>query len=423
MVSRIVRESVIVLGGGIAGLSAALDLSQNHAVTVLEAKNRLGGRIHTLRTANAIPIELGAEFVHGRPPDLMRIVRKAALLTHEVPDRHWKDSDGGIIELPDFWEQIAAITERIHKTERDTSFLAILEHSREPRESIELAKGFVEGFHGAAVDKASAKEILLSEESSEEIDGQKSLRVHEGYDMVVRHLESQCRERGVRILTSAEVRSVEWKTKPVTVRVESEEISNLTGDRVVVTLPTGVLRNGRIRFEPELGKKFEAIQEIEAGDVTKMILQFRNRFWREANFGFLHSSDEWFPTWWTDPRGDILTAWAGGPQGKALSKESEDFIQNRAIETASKLFSETVPNIRRLLVSAHTHNWSRDLFSQGAYSFIPVGALDAPKALAEPLGETIFFAGEATDLDHQMGTVHGAISSGRRAARELQACN
>jgi monoamine oxidase len=417
------RKSVVIVGGGVSGLSAALDLAENHVVTLLEVKNKLGGRIHTLRNVEAIPIELGAEFVHGRPPELMEIIKAAALRTHEVPDRHWKDTNAGLVELPDFWEQISTITESIHKKGRDTNFLSILESTRRPRESIELARSFVEGFHGAAVEMASAKEILLSEESSEAIDGQKSLRIHEGYDAVVRHLEGQCRKRGVRIHTSTEIRSIEWKKRPVTVHVKSRDFSNVTGDRVVVTLPIGVLRNGTIRFDPEPGKKVEAIQAIQPGNVTKVIFQFRSRFWAEANFGFLHSSDEWFPTWWTDERGDILTAWAGGPQGKALSENGEDFILERGVETASRLFGETIPNIRKILLSQHTHNWARDPFAQGAYSFIPVGALDAPKALAEPEAETIFFAGEATNIDHQLGTVHGAIASGRRAARQLQACN
>jgi monoamine oxidase len=417
------RESVIVLGGGVAGLSAALDLAATHSVTLLEAKERLGGRILTGRSSNGIPVEMGAEFIHGCEPHLMRLLKAAALQTHEVPDRHWTNSGAGLIELPDFWEQISSVTSEIKKINRDASFLTILQNSRKPRESVQLAKGFVEGFHGATVDKAGAKEIILSEEKAEELDGQKNFRVADGYDLLVRHMENECRKRGVRIYTGCKALTVDWKKRPATIHVDSRELSTMAADRVVITLPVGALRSGTIKFEPAPKEKLEAIHAIEPGSVTKVILHFQSRFWQPADFGFLHTTDDWFPTWWTDQRGEILTAWAGGQQAKDLSGHNSDFVVHRSIETASKLFGETVPLIRKELIGAYHHNWKQDPLTRGAYSFIPVGAVNAPTILARPELEILFFAGEATNLDHQLGTVHGAIQSGRRAARDILNCS
>jgi monoamine oxidase len=415
------RESVIVLGGGVSGLSAAIELAESHSVILIEARERLGGRIFTIRN-NGIPFELGAEFVHGRPPELMRLIRAAQLQTHEVPDRHWKESGRGLVELHDFWDQLSRITSDIQKHGSDTSFLTILERSCQSRESVALAKGFVEGFHGSPVEKASAKEILLSERSSRKIEGHKNLRIDGGYDLLVRFMENECHKRGVQICTATEVVAIDWRSRPAKIHVKSTKLSTMSADRVVVTVPIGVLRRGAIQLDPQPNQKLEAIRAIQPGSVIKLVLQFRSRFWEPSNFGFIHSNDIWFPTWWADQRGDILTAWAGGPEAEALNRQSNDFILHRAVETASKIFGAKVPRIKQILVTAHIHNWCEDVFTRGAYSFVPTGAVDAPRELARPESEAAFFAGEAVDVNHQLGTVHGAIASGRRAAHLIAAC-
>src|SRR5687768_13192150 len=116
------RETVVVVGGGIAGLSAALELSTSCSVIVLEARDRFGGRIYTVRGKTGIPFELGAEFVHGKAPEIWRLIKEARLQTHEVPDRHWKTAPGGLVEVPDFWEQLSLVTDEIKPKQRDRSF-------------------------------------------------------------------------------------------------------------------------------------------------------------------------------------------------------------------------------------------------------------------------------------------------------------
>jgi monoamine oxidase len=415
------RESVVIIGGGVSGLAAALELAESHSVTLLEARHRLGGRIHTLRDSQRV-FELGAEFIHGKPPALRALIKRAGLSTHIVPDRHWKHSHDNLIELPDFWDQLSAVDEdiqmRVKDARKDRSFLSVLEQSRQPRESRELAHAFVEGFHAAPAAEASSRAILKSEESSEEIDGQIAARLDRGYGALVDFLADECHRHGVRIRTHAEVTAIDWKRKPLTVQLRSGD--SISADHCIITLPIGVLRSGEISLHPLSSEKSDAIHSIEAAHVTKVVLQLRTPLWTPPNFGFIHSEDDWFPTWWSDERGDILTAWCGGSRAEELNQQSTDFILHRALETASKIFGEKLPRLRELLIAAHHHNWSTDPFSRCAYSYLPVAAVNAPKLLAKPESEALYFAGEATDLNHQSGTVHAALDSGLRAARQIR---
>ena len=133
---------------------------------------------------------------------------------------------------------------------------------------------------------------------------------------------------------------------------------------------------------------------------------------------FLHVRDAAFPTWWsTLPiHAPILTAWAGGPAAERLA--GQDLVE-RAVESLAGAFGMGSQEMQDLVVRGYAHNWSADPLSQGAYSYLPAGALDAPKVLSEPVEKTLFFAGEATEYDGHYGTVHGAIATGERAAEQI----
>jgi monoamine oxidase len=208
--------------------------------------------------------------------------------------------------------------------------------------------------------------------------------------------------------------------------------------RAVITLPLGVLRApsdapGGVRFDPELKEKQEAINKLAMGAVTKIVMRFRERFLERRVFptqpsgrrlpplGFLHSRDEYFPTWWSSLplRAPILTGWAGGLAAERLAPRGDEFVVGRAPDSLGRLLGLRRERLADLLIAWYTRDWQADPYSRGAYSYIPVGGQDAPRLLAEPIEDTLFFAGEATDLDGQNGTVHGAMASGRRAAGEI----
>ena len=220
------------------------------------------------------------------------------------------------------------------------------------------------------------------------------------------------------------VKNVRWE--PGSVEVEAQTpagIRQFRAGRLLVTLPLGVLKTngvGSVTFSPSLAHKTDPISNLEIGAVVKITLHFRQAFWRE-DFGFLHSADPWLPTWWTGQRPGILTGWAGGPRAELLAQEHSGTILEQALHTLSILFKTEPTRIRELLVSSYYHDWIKDPFSRGAYSYTPVGMMARPRRLAKPIEHTLFFAGEATDSAGDQGTVHGALSSGKRAAKRMLA--
>jgi monoamine oxidase len=167
------------------------------------------------------------------------------------------------------------------------------------------------------------------------------------------------------------------------------------------------------------------------GEVIRVTMRFREQFWESglpaakghdlSKLSFLFSHDSDFPTWWSvyPMHVPLLVGWAAGTRAERLSKLPEHAIVCEALAALARISEEPEQRLGDLLEAAHLHNWQTDPFSRGAYSHIPVNAMDAPERLAAAVEETLFFAGEATDTDGCEGTVHGAIATGERAAREV----
>jgi monoamine oxidase len=223
---------------------------------------------------------------------------------------------------------------------------------------------------------------------------------------------------------------------------------------VIVTLPISLLKKpdsevAAIRFTPELPtEKRAAIEALPMGNVLKINLLFRDRFWEavkrwdenanQVDFrdaAFFHCPGAPLPTWWTQlpMRAPLLVGWTGGPNaerimqaagyGKQTAGQSGDdnsYLINQAIESLARIFNLSRNEIEAQLQASYIHNWSADPFTRGAYAYVPVNGLDDQRILAQPVAEKLFFAGEATSIGH-IGTVHGAIQSGQRAAREILA--
>jgi len=188
---------------------------------------------------------------------------------------------------------------------------------------------------------------------------------------------------------------------------------------------------GAVEFVPALPpRKVEAIKKLEMGRVIRVVLRFRERFWETispakaktlSEMSFLLSHDEWFPTWWTrmPEKLHIITGWAPFRSAERLSGKSRDFVVERSLETLGRLLGLSVQDLARRLEAAYLHDWQTDPFSRGAYSYGKVRADGAQEELGRPVEDTLFFAGEASDVSGNNGTVHGAIASGRRAAAEI----
>jgi len=412
-----VGKSVIIIGGGIAGLGAANELlRQGCTVTVLEAKKRFGGRIHTIREGT-LPVELGAEFIHGKSKALIRAIRAAGLSTHEVPGSN-QLFEKGKLKPVQIWDTVGKIMNRISPRGADCSFQEFIERQKLDERTRQLVKGFVEGFDAARTERISAQALLKAERSAEKMKGDEQARVNEGYSALVKFLEGEIRARGGALVKDAPARRVRWKigaVETVIHRAGTEEM--FPSEAALITLPIGIWKTREMLFEPALPKKQKAADEIQFGNAVKITLVFRKQWWPKANFGFIQAPGEAIPTWWSDPRGLVITGWAGGPKADVLPAQSPARLETLALKILEKIFG--VSSLRKHLIASHSYNWADDPHVRGAYSYIPVGRINLPKVLAAPIKGTLFFAGEATVADAQMGTVFGALESGLRAAKEI----
>ncbi|HEX4262800.1 MAG TPA: NAD(P)/FAD-dependent oxidoreductase [Verrucomicrobiae bacterium] len=410
-------KSVVIIGGGIAGLSAANELLRRGCtVTVLEAKERFGGRIHTIREGT-LPIELGAEFVHGKSKPLLKAIRAAGLSIHEVPASNRLFEKGKLRPIK-IWDKVGEVMNRINPRAPDGSFQEFIDRQKIDARTQRLMLAFVQGFDAAHPERIGVRGLLAAERSAERMEGDAQGRVTEGYSALVEFFENEIRARGGMLVTRALVRRIRWKkgsVESIVHRAGGQEM--FPAEAALVTLPIGIWKAREVLFEPALAKKQEAADNLQFGNVLKVTLVFRKQWWPKADFGFIQAPEERIPTWWSDPRGPVLTGWAGGPKADALLTQSPAQLETLALGILRKIFGAA--SLRKQLVSSHSYNWANDPHIRGAYSYIPVNGLELPKMLGAPIESTLFFAGEATVTDAQMGTVFGALESGLRAAREI----
>jgi len=296
----------------------------------------------------------------------------------------------------------------------------------------------VEGYHAARVDEVSARSLAVdSEAAAREYNRQH--RLPRGYDQVIAWLRDAARRDRVTIRLNAAVTQVRWARRRVEVAYRTLWQARprvLRAGAAVVTLPVGVLKAdpeepGGVRFLPALDAKRRALAAFAEARVQKVVLRFRDAFWEDPSFvrrradgarapQYFHDPDAAFPTWWTSApvASPLMTGWAGGPAAARLVPDATGAPLGAALDAVAGVLGVTRSFAADRLDGVAYHDWSSDPWSRGAYTFLRVGGASAPSALARPLEDTLFFAGEATNGD-ESGTVSGAIASGQRAAREI----
>ncbi|HEX6466855.1 MAG TPA: NAD(P)/FAD-dependent oxidoreductase [Terriglobales bacterium] len=426
---------IAIIGAGIAGLRAAAALATaGLKVVILEARGRIGGRIYTCHDPlSGLPVELGAEFIHGKHPELLSLIENASLSLTEVTGEHRFLFNGKLEQAGDRMQQVQGLLQKMPGTAaRDRSFADFLRECDCDAETKGWAASYVEGFNAADQERISAYALQRQSKAEEEIDGDKSFRLINGYEGLPLALFRSVAQR-IELHRNTVVKRVEWRRNHVELSTRvlaSGHSRTFEAKKCLITVPLGVLQaapstGAGIVFAPEITQIRNAARQLAMGPVLKIVLRFRERFWESRkeldSISFLHSQNEWFPTWWTTfpIHAPLLTGWMGGAKAQKAAATKKSEILDQAIASLSPLLHLGEKELFELLDNWYFHDWQSDPFSLGAYSYVPAGAWEAAQQLSAPAENTLFVAGEAADFSGHWGTVHGALLSGSRAAHAV----
>ena len=417
-------EQVLIIGAGASGLMAANILAENNfKVTVVEARDRTGGRIHTIHSLFSLPIEAGAEFMHGKQAITSSLLEKFGIAT-SVLSGNWYQVRNGQRQEGDFfdkdWERL---TKALKKLKKDTDIGSFLEtHFNKPadRELVEKVRGFVEGYDAADMDRASA--IALRDEWSGN-DEEHQYHIEGGYGRLIQSLEDRLTTLGGSVLLSTTVKEIQWKKGQSTVITTTG--SSFTAPKIIVTVPLGVLQHGGITFTPALPEYFEAFSVMGFGGVIKFFAEFEDAFWTDRvhrtlpDLAFVISDGE-IPTWWTHRphRNPVLTGWLGGPSTQSVECDPA-LLRDKAVRSLAYIFQCKAEELESGIKRWHIENWVKDPLARGAYAYPTIDTESALDVVTRPVDGTIYFAGEGMYRGSAIGTVEAALVSGKDVAEQM----
>jgi monoamine oxidase len=413
------HADVIVLGAGMAGVTAARALAEGGAqVIVVEARDRIGGRVHTLRDFAEAPVEAGAEFIHGSRAATWTAVRTAGLRTQRVPylyswahlgkSTQWLPAQ---LTHPDVWPSFSILWALRHRRGQDTSAASFIETKGYRGRARELARltltahlpGSPEevGIHGLVADG-----VL-------HLEGGLNHRVLDGYDLIPQQVAA-----GLDIRLERRVATLSWGPEGVEVTTQGGE--TFTGRSAISSLPHGVLASGAVTFDPALPEsKVRAIERIATGAVAKVLLRFDERFWPRRMAQLICGTGPvtlyWATSFGTDGP-PVLSAYATGPRAGALSEAGPGKAPDVVLDDLERVFPGARP--RRWVRDVRFVDWLTDASACGGYTYLPPGAVGARAALGTADTGPLLWAGSATAWHPVADTVEAAYLSGLRAARQ-----
>jgi monoamine oxidase len=433
------QYEILVLGAGAAGLAAARMLAEaGKRVAIIEARDRIGGRIFTDRvtvrnSVSPVSIELGAEFIHGFPHVTWDLLKEAYIRTYELDGEQLSFAHGGFQSSGEdplgathvIEEMMAWLATQPRGT--DETFSQYLERARMDGSLRKRATAYVEGFNAADSHVIGVAALAKQQLAENEIRADRLFHVEAGYDAFAKFLSDRFLAAGGTLLLQHPARDIRWSQNAVAISgtdARGHEFE-LHADRAIVTLPLGVLHAGAVVFDPKPQEIFFNAARMAMGPVIRISLLFDAKFWQE-DLSFLFAPDETPSTWWTPmPKSvPLITGWAGGPKAAALAQRIDaradpKALLDESLSVLSRVYGVAARELQARLVSWHTHDWQADPYARGAYSYAPAGALNASRNMTQPVANTLYFAGEHTDTTGHWGTVHGALGSGLRAATQI----
>jgi monoamine oxidase len=437
----------LVLGAGAAGLAAALKLSRaGKRVALIEARDRVGGRIFTQHAAladaaDSVPVELGAEFIHGLPTETWRWVREFGLANYELDGAALRFAEGRLRSVEPRSASYSVLKEMTHwfaaqAPGTDETFERYLSHSvlaREPTVREEVIR-YVEGFNAADHRVIGVAALNCQQQAEDAIEGDRLFHLQGGYEQLPRALLREFEASGGRSFLTTAISQIHWQ--PDAVEMSGIDSSGravvFRARQAIITLPVGVLQAGSVRFEPAPHRALDAARRMAMGSVIRIPLVFRSRFWRSdavlsrmpnladqlRELSFLFADEGLPPTWWTSHpnAAPMLVAWCAGPTTAGINRQR---LKESCLAALGTILACPVETLGAELLSWHFHDWDGDPLSRGAYSYMPAGALDASAVISAPVEDTLYFAGEHATQSGHWGTVHGALQSGEASAFAL----
>lgn len=421
------KKSVLVIGAGFSGLAAARELqARGHEVVVLEGRERIGGRIWTSTQWPDLPLDLGASWIHGVKGNPLTTLANS-LTARQVTTSYAKSitySAKGKPLTKKEEAQLEALRKQLRKAigkaqdeDKDRSLRQVADQVlKKETEGSPITPRLLNFLLSSEFEQeyaGSANELSAHwHDSAKAFPGDDALFT-EGYHTLTKHLA-----QGLTIRLGHVVQEIDWSQAPVRVATSHGE---LTADQVLVTLPLGVLKAGRVRFTPALPKaKQQAITGLGMGVLNKCYLRFSKAFWPSDIDWLEYISPK--PGEWTEwvsfqrtLRQPVLLGFNAATQGRAIESCTDSQIVASAMTTLRTIYGKGIPEP----VDYQITRWASDPFALGSYSFQPVGSRPSlRKELARPLNGKLFFAGEATEQNY-FSTAHGAYLSGLRAAKEI----
>ncbi len=423
---------VIVIGAGASGLIAARDLCRaGKKVAILEARNRLGGRIYSYRSPYFTNhVELGAEMVHGNLPVTLGLLNEYQIPFQQGEGEMWMARNGTLKKGYNFFADSKELEERLKTLNTDVTVKEFLEtyFSGPSYENLRNSViGFVEGYDAA--DYAKASTFKLRDEWLG-TDGWEEYNITGGYMRLLNAIADEIKIGGTEIHLSTITTGVQWQPGKADIVTTTGKTYNAM--QVLISVPLGVLCDGAsIEFVPDIPVHLAAARALGFGPASKILLEFHQPFWAgeevkkhagksAKNLGFL-LSDAPIPTWWTQfpDSTPILTGWLAGTNAVKYEAIPEDEILKIAFNSLAYIFGISAESISAQLKASKIMQWANDPFAKGGYTYATVGAEANRKKLSEPIENTIFFAGEALYNGRETGTVEAALSSGIESAKKI----
>jgi monoamine oxidase len=392
-------------------------------VTILEARDRCGGRIYPLPTQEfGYPAEGGAEFVHGAAPLTRALMREAQLSLLPRGGTRWSARSGKLLPNDPSPPHMNRFYQALSEVKADLPIAEFLKTHFADRRYDELRRSVtrtVEGYDAA--DPRRASTLALRDEWLARDDGPHG-RIARGYGALSEHLLSECRRHGAALHLGAAVTAIDEARGRVAVRCRHG--ATFEADAAILTVPPPLL--SEMALPPAARERAAAAADIGFGNVVKFLFRFATKWWSDlggrdlSDLSFL-LSDATVPTWWTQyPDGyPVLTGWLAGPKADRVSSLAEAELIELGLASLGEIFDLPADRIRKNLAAARAINWGNDRFARGAYSYATPKTRKAQSVLRKANGDGIFFSGEALYAGPEMGTVEAALASGQETAQTI----